>query len=413
MKRQILAVAFAVILAAVIAPGSALAAGYVASKNSDVFHESNCYYVGKIKESNKIYFGTIDDAQNSGRRGCYRCNPTASSSSPSKTGSSSSSYANDASSLSDSAGYYRGYSEGKAYGYNKGYSDGLAEGKEDGYSNGYAAGQADTEEEMNSQMKSKQKTAYCISFFIVTPIVVVVSLSIVSKARNKTEKELESQISSLKQALQAEKNNAVLRTVSPGAEAFSSIPDGISLKLSCIPIKGSPTSFRPYGDYTVYTTSGGKKYHCKYRCCNATKPVHFFQLPTSLEPCKNCVPRDMYPQKPPEWYMQIMREVSSSSTLLDQPTTVQTIRHIEEELAKYKSDNALLLDTISRQERTINKYDYVIYVLNFVSENANMPVENIAEALYVSFFKRSGIGEEEAKKRLDEKKRTYISNGLS
>jgi len=50
---------------------------YVASINSEVFHKLDCSYVKRIKEENKIYFDTCEDARNSGRRPCLRCNPCA------------------------------------------------------------------------------------------------------------------------------------------------------------------------------------------------------------------------------------------------------------------------------------------------------------------------------------------------
>jgi methylphosphotriester-DNA--protein-cysteine methyltransferase len=48
---------------------------YIASKNSEVFHRISCSYVDSIKESNKIFFRTRQEAINSGRRPCKRCKP--------------------------------------------------------------------------------------------------------------------------------------------------------------------------------------------------------------------------------------------------------------------------------------------------------------------------------------------------
>lgn len=304
MKKKIFALTAAVFLALFLIPFPVFAAGYVASRNSDVFHEPSCFYVDRIKQSNLIYFDTIEEAQNSGRHGCSRCNPTAGNYT-----SNSSTTPSSSSSTSAAASYFDGYADGKAKGYDNGYTAGLSDGKEDGYNRGYAAGQSDMKEEMDIQIEAKQKsaakTAYLISFFFGVPVVAFLSSAFVGRSRDKTEKELKSRISLLNQELQKEKNNAVFRAIHPDAETIPLIPDGITLKPSCIPVKGSPNRFRPYGDYTVYTTNGGKKYHCKYRCCNATKPMHYFQLPSSLEPCKNCVSKDMYPQKLPDWYLKV------------------------------------------------------------------------------------------------------------
>lgn len=48
---------------------------YVASINSDVFHYPNCSYVNQMKESNKIWFSSRQEAIDSGRRPCSRCKP--------------------------------------------------------------------------------------------------------------------------------------------------------------------------------------------------------------------------------------------------------------------------------------------------------------------------------------------------
>jgi len=47
----------------------------VASKNSKVFHRSNCPFVGRIAEKNRITFAGRAAAVNTGRRPCKTCNP--------------------------------------------------------------------------------------------------------------------------------------------------------------------------------------------------------------------------------------------------------------------------------------------------------------------------------------------------
>ena len=49
---------------------------FVGSKNSNVFHVLGCRYVKNIKESNKVYFSSYDDAISKGYRPCKVCNPT-------------------------------------------------------------------------------------------------------------------------------------------------------------------------------------------------------------------------------------------------------------------------------------------------------------------------------------------------
>lgn len=49
--------------------------GFVASKNSQVFHRLDCGSAAKISEKNVIQFGTRDEAVQSGRKPCGECRP--------------------------------------------------------------------------------------------------------------------------------------------------------------------------------------------------------------------------------------------------------------------------------------------------------------------------------------------------
>jgi len=48
---------------------------YVASKNSEVFHNTNCSIVNRITPGNIIGYNTRDEAINAGKRPCKRCKP--------------------------------------------------------------------------------------------------------------------------------------------------------------------------------------------------------------------------------------------------------------------------------------------------------------------------------------------------
>jgi hypothetical protein len=48
---------------------------YVASKNSKVFHNTNCSMVNRITPGNIIGYNTRDEAINTGKRPCKLCNP--------------------------------------------------------------------------------------------------------------------------------------------------------------------------------------------------------------------------------------------------------------------------------------------------------------------------------------------------
>ena len=48
---------------------------YCGNKNSGVFHEENCSSVSKMKEENKAYFSSRDEAISNGYTPCGRCKP--------------------------------------------------------------------------------------------------------------------------------------------------------------------------------------------------------------------------------------------------------------------------------------------------------------------------------------------------
>lgn len=49
---------------------------YVCSKNYKILCKEDCYHVKNIKEENRIYFYTIDEAIKYGCKPCKHCMPT-------------------------------------------------------------------------------------------------------------------------------------------------------------------------------------------------------------------------------------------------------------------------------------------------------------------------------------------------
>lgn len=72
---RLLAPLFALLLLLPAIPKGYATTSFVASVNSDVYHVSSCFYVDRIKESNRIWFTSAEEAEASGRRGCSRCQP--------------------------------------------------------------------------------------------------------------------------------------------------------------------------------------------------------------------------------------------------------------------------------------------------------------------------------------------------
>ena len=52
-----------------------VSAGYVASRNSQVFHRSDCKSAAKISEKNLIHYATREEAIQAGKRPSPDCNP--------------------------------------------------------------------------------------------------------------------------------------------------------------------------------------------------------------------------------------------------------------------------------------------------------------------------------------------------
>lgn len=73
MKKFLVLCAAAVLLAAA---SPAEAAAYIGNVNSQIFHYENCRFGGKrIKEVNRAYFDTRDEAIAAGYRPCQVCKP--------------------------------------------------------------------------------------------------------------------------------------------------------------------------------------------------------------------------------------------------------------------------------------------------------------------------------------------------
>jgi micrococcal nuclease len=74
MKRKLAAL---FVLAAVVATfaTTALASTYVANASTGKFHYSDCRYVNRMNESNKVYYDDRDEVINAGYVPCKVCRP--------------------------------------------------------------------------------------------------------------------------------------------------------------------------------------------------------------------------------------------------------------------------------------------------------------------------------------------------
>jgi phosphatidylserine/phosphatidylglycerophosphate/cardiolipin synthase-like enzyme len=55
--------------------GNAVTTGYVASKNSAVFHKPDCKGASKISEKNLVRYNTREEAIQAGKKPCAECQP--------------------------------------------------------------------------------------------------------------------------------------------------------------------------------------------------------------------------------------------------------------------------------------------------------------------------------------------------
>ncbi len=56
-------------------PAPAISDGYVASKNSQVFHKAGCKSAAKISEKNLVHYNSREEAIQAGKKPCHECNP--------------------------------------------------------------------------------------------------------------------------------------------------------------------------------------------------------------------------------------------------------------------------------------------------------------------------------------------------
>lgn len=82
-------------------------------------------------------------------------------------------------------------------------------------------------------------------------------------------------------------------------------PEGVYLTEAGIPIMGTPSNEKPYGEYTAYLSESGTKYHAKCGCSGAFHPVHAFDVIGFRPQCSRCVRSSRLPKEIPSWYISL------------------------------------------------------------------------------------------------------------
>lgn len=113
------------------------------------------------------------------------------------------------------------------------------------------------------------------------------------------------EVALLKKMLNANRRLSILDKIAAGEDPELILPPDIWLKQSFTPIKGKVSTRYPYGEYTVFLSPMGTRYHCRHDCISSGRPLHFFDLPADAQPCSRCVSAKMYPKPRPDWYWKI------------------------------------------------------------------------------------------------------------
>lgn len=139
-----------------------------ASVNSDVYHVSSCFYVDRIKESNRIWFTSAEEAEASGRRGCSHCQPEQYKSSPSQESQEdpaqspqeqsqpNSSVQSTQQETPSTSAYVNSEEDTLQEEYQRGYDAGYKKGVQDGNTEGIKQAQKENEAQIKSIQEEHQ-----------------------------------------------------------------------------------------------------------------------------------------------------------------------------------------------------------------------------------------------------------------
>ena len=117
------------------------------------------------------------------------------------------------------------------------------------------------------------------------------------------------EVAILKRMLEANRRLGILDRIAAGEDPEIILPPDVWLKQSFTSIKGKASNEYPYGEYTVFITSSGTRYHCRHDCVPTAHPMHFFDLSADAQPCSRCFKPGMYPQPRPAWYDRILKKL--------------------------------------------------------------------------------------------------------
>ena len=86
------------------------------------------------------------------------------------------------------------------------------------------------------------------------------------------------------------------------------IPDDVYFVLGTIPVKGEVTRYFPFGDYTVFVSPNGTRFHADEHCGGGyrLKPAHVYDVLDRYEACGRCASCSPYLNRTiPAWYSKL------------------------------------------------------------------------------------------------------------
>lgn len=231
---------------------SAASPPYVGNKTTKVYHMIECTWGQKIGVSNRIYFNSREIAENRGYRRCHYC------------------------------------------------GDGLVEKGNGGGSGSISAQQPQTNATIatkpSADKASDNTNGVHPLFWVIVGALLAWAVYRLAQAWRKGKEQKQ------KNAEIKDSNQRILQSLK--CENVS-VPSGIVLTPDGTPISGVTNVYKPYGDYTVYISPKGTRFHASRRCCPQGVPVHLFKIPPHIPPCKNCVSEMMSRKNIPGWYSEL------------------------------------------------------------------------------------------------------------
>lgn len=259
MKKYISVLILVLVCVILSLPALAVDGGYVASKNSEVFHDPDCPYVDNILERNMVWFRSISGAVASGRRQCSLCTP--------KYGD-----------------YVRKESDGTS-------GTGSSSSDSPGISNDSTRPTTASSGGSGETVKNE-----------ISPILIIALIGFAGYYALKLFCWIGENNAQAK--IRKKENAAILDRL---GVSNVRLPKDVVLLPDGTPTKGQRSDRRPFGGYTVYIAEKRNVYHVKYGCNSVTRPCHLFEMSKENRPCLVCVKDRRSAIDLPEWYVRVKR----------------------------------------------------------------------------------------------------------